>query len=279
MRETGRLFLALAAVGILLLLSTALFACARATSTEAADTDAEETMVEDVETTGSEDADTIAGTESNDTLNGTEGADKLDGRGGDDEINGLAGADEIDGGTGNDTIRSGPYDAEEDTVEGGDGDDTLLTFDLPAARDVVGCGVGTDDVVADSLDEVADDCEEVEKMQETEPNIADGTYELVPTPSSECSLGRGTLTVGVDPATGQRGVEVQFEERRAPQGVVEACSPRVDYETPVTAQGEPAAQETGRRSYKGKKPSQQEIDEVIKGAQNGQGESVSPAEP
>ncbi len=278
-----------------------------AEDTETASTEDADTLV------GTEGVDTIEGTEGADKFDGRDGDDTIFGLGGSDEIDGGTGADKLygvddkrapddgddeirggfgddtifggpgadtlEGEEGNDTVYAGPYDSDVDAVEGGEGDNTLLTADLPASRDVVGCGAGTDEVVADSLDEVADDCEDVEKMQETEPNIADGTYELVPAPSSECSLGKGTLTVGVDPATGQRGVGVQFEERQAPQGAVEACGPRIDYETPVTEQGEPAAQETGRRSYKGKKPSQQEIDEVMKGAQNGQEEPAIPAEP
>ncbi len=230
-------------------------------------------------TEGAEGSDVIEGTEEDDTINGTEGDDTIDGGGANDEINGLAGADEIDGGEGNDTIRAGPYDADVDTIEGNEGDDTTLTFDLPAARDIVGCGAGNDDVVADSLDETAEDCEDVERVQETEPDLADGTYELVPDPSSECSLGRGTLTIGADPATGERGVGVELGEQQDTSGEFEACETRIDYETPVTAQGEPAEQETNRRSYKGKRPPQREIDEMMREAQSIEGQVAAPAEP
>lgn len=101
------------------------------------------------------------------------------------------------------------------------------------------------------MDEAAEDCEDVERVQETEPDLADGTYELVPAPSSECSMGTASLTVGTDPATGERGVGVEFGEQQATPGVVEACEPRIDYETPVAARGEPAEQETNRRAYRG----------------------------
>lgn len=175
-------------------------------------------------------------------------------------IAGLAGADRISGGPGADTLYAGPYDADVDTLEGGAGDDTLVTADLPASRDVVRCGPGADEVTADSLDEVAADCEDVDRIQETEPELAEGTYELVPSPFSECSLGKGTLIVRVDPATGQRGVEQRFGgEMTVPEGAPagaregarEQCGAVIDYETPVTERGEPASRETMRRAYEG----------------------------
>jgi hypothetical protein len=43
------------------------------------------------------------------------------------------------------------------------------------------------------------------RVQEEEPQLADGTYELVPGPSSERNLGEGTVTIGNDPETGERG--------------------------------------------------------------------------
>lgn len=216
---------------------------------------------------GADGDDAIEGTEGDDTIQGTEGDDAIDGGGGADLITALAGDDDVAGGAGNDTLYAGPYDADVDTLEGGDGDDTLLTFDLPAARDVVGCGAGADEVKADSLDEVGADCEDVDRVRETEPDLAEGTYELVPSPSSECSLGKGTMTVGVDPATGQRGVEIRFgplgqAHSGAPEGAAEECGANVDYETPVTERGEPAARETMRRAYEGEEPPRRGIDEM-----------------
>jgi hypothetical protein len=135
-------------------------------------------------------------------------------------------------------------------------------------------------VKADSLDEAAPDCEDVDRAQEAEPEIAEGTYELVPSPSSECSMGNGTLVVKGDPATGQRGVETRFGPiGAAPREEAEECGALVDYETPVTEQGEPAPRETMRRAYEGEKPPPREIDEMEGEAQDMREEPAPPAEP
>lgn len=258
---------------------------ARSAGGTVADYEAEEGNAEETNVPAGADGNAaIEGTEGDDTIQGTEGDDAIDGGGGDDLITALAGADVIDGGAGADTLYAGPYDADPDTLEGGDGDDTLLTFDLPASKDTVRCGAGADEVKADSLDEAADDCEDVDMVRETEPDLAEGTYELVPSPSSECSLGKGTMTVGVDPATGQRGVEIRFgplgqAHSGAPEGTAEECGANVDYETPVTERGEPAAQETMRRAYEGEKPPRRGIDEMEGEARNMQEEPAPPAKP
>ena len=304
MGERGRLLRALAMAGALILLAWTATACAGGVANEGraeaggAETDGARTadgssdeVTEATDETsntsdGAEDDGTIEGTEGDDTLEGTENADAIEGRGGDDLIAGMAGADRLWGGPGADTVYAGPYDADVDALEGGEGDDTLVAFDLPASRDVARCGPGSDEVTVDSLDEAAADCEDVDRIQETEPEIAQGTYELVPSPSSECSMGKGTLVVGVDPATGQRGVEQRFGgEMTLPQGVPagasEGCGANIDYETPVTKRGEPAPRETMRRAYEGEKDPPRDINEIMKGrgTEEMRRERAEPVEP
>lgn len=219
----------------------------------------------------------ISGNEKNDTIVGGPGADELHGARDDDTINGMGGADTIDGGVGADVIRTGPLEEKDvDTVRGDEGNDTIYVANYPASKDVVGCGRGDKDkVVADSLDEVASSCEKVERIQEEEPQLADGTYGLVPAPSSECSLGEGTFTIGNDPETGERSVEVNIGDQPgaegAPDSTVKACKIQVDYQNPVPAPqgGEVSAQGLGSTySYKGEKPPQTEVDQLVQEAQN-----------
>ena len=284
MGERSRLLRAFATAGALVLLAGMVTACAGSVANggqekagsantdgaRTADGDPDDVAEATVETSnvsdGAKDDNTIEGKDDADTIEGTEGSDKIDGRGGDDLIAGLAGTDHVSGGVGADTLYAGPYDADVDTLEGGEGDDTLVPGDLPASRDVVRCGPGADEVTADSLDEVAGDCEDVDRIQETEPEIAEGTYELVPSPSSECSMGEGTLVVRVDPATGQRGVEQSFGPITSEPGdPPQECGAVVDYETPVTERGEPAPEETMRRAYEGEKTPPRDINEMMKG--------------
>lgn len=71
-----------------------------------------------------------------------------------------------DGGSGDDIITGSSYDNQldggegVDTIAGGEGDDVVISVDEWA--DHVVCGPGHDRVRADELDQIADDCEEVE---------------------------------------------------------------------------------------------------------------------
>jgi Ca2+-binding RTX toxin-like protein len=103
-----------------------------------------------------------------------EDADHLDGGAGDDLLNGWNGDDTEIGGAGNDVLggRGEPGEAEadvdegSDTMDGGPGDDVLSGLDdRHAVRDVLTCGPGNDRAVADQLDEVAADCEQVDRRQ------------------------------------------------------------------------------------------------------------------
>src|SRR5215204_4399991 len=72
------------------------------------------------------------------------------------------GPDIIDGGPGDDRIVAGPLDeTSEDTVYGGSEDDVIDVVNRPTNKDIVYCGGGQDRVTTDTLDSVADDCEDV----------------------------------------------------------------------------------------------------------------------
>ena len=83
-------------------------------------------------------------------------------RGGDgaDRLGGGPGPDLLEGEAGDDTIVGGPGG---DRVTGGDGNDTIDTRDETLDRIV--CGPGVDDVVADPIDEIAPDCEDLVHVQ------------------------------------------------------------------------------------------------------------------
>ena len=107
-------------------------------------------------------ADLLAGDTGNDVLDGGEGGDDLRGDEGNDTITGAGGNDTIQGGTG------------ADTVDAGEGDDTVNVPDGTA--DKVTCGGGVNTVRADTVDEVAADCENVERA-------------FIPPPSGEQAAG------------------------------------------------------------------------------------------
>jgi hypothetical protein len=94
----------------------------------------------------------------NDLLAGDSGNDVLDGGEGADDLRGDEGSDTLTGAGGNDTIQAGPGT---DTVDAGEGDDTVNVPD--GSVDKVTCGNGVDTVRADTVDEVAPDCENVER--------------------------------------------------------------------------------------------------------------------
>jgi Ca2+-binding RTX toxin-like protein len=101
---------------------------------------------------------TRSGTANADTLTGTSRSDTLRGLGGNDLLRGLAGDDRLFGGAGADRLVGGPG---HDQVHGGPGNDRLETRD--GQRDTVDCGAGRDVVIADQLDLVAKNCENVRR--------------------------------------------------------------------------------------------------------------------
>jgi Ca2+-binding RTX toxin-like protein len=98
---------------------------------------------------GGSGADNFTGSGDANTLTGAAGADTLNGLGGDDTIAGGADGDTIDPGTGNDNITAG------------EGDDVVNARD--GGTDTISCEGGTDSVVADAADNVAADCENVDR--------------------------------------------------------------------------------------------------------------------
>ena len=105
--------------------------------------------------------DNIYGSEGPDTLNGLGGNDTIYGRAGTDTIDGGYGADNLEGGIDGDTIEDGPSnDVAVDTIYGNAGDDDITAANDPSSKDVINCGNGYDTVLADTSDEIDEDCEE-----------------------------------------------------------------------------------------------------------------------
>ena len=108
--------------------------------------------------------DTITGGGAADTITGDDGNDTLFGGGGDDQMSGGDGNDRMSGGPGNDVLLGG---LGLDRLDGGDGDDDLRSRD--GLTDVVTCGSGFDRVDADTVDQIADDCEAVTRTLTAPP--------------------------------------------------------------------------------------------------------------
>jgi hypothetical protein len=94
-------------------------------------------------------AKSVTGTNGPDVLRGTDRSDKLYGKGGHDRLYGLDGNDLLVGGPGRDLL------------EGAAGNDRLLARD--DERDTVRCGSGRDQAVVDKKDQIASNCEAVDR--------------------------------------------------------------------------------------------------------------------
>ena len=112
----------------------------------------------------------VKGGDGNDTLLGSDADDELLGEGGDDRITGAAG---------------------KDSVDGGEGGDTLLVRD--GARDSIVCGGGEDAGEADLEDELAADCEKVERP--LVPGSLDPNNPVAPADSGKPEPGRTVAVV------------------------------------------------------------------------------------
>lgn len=108
------------------------------------------------------------------TLLGGPGADRLTGGPANDQLSGDDGDDLLAGGGGADVAVGG---LGFDEVGGGAGDDDVRVRD--GIQDVVRCGEGTDAVDADTLDEVAGDCEAVTRTLTAAPPGAYGARDRV----------------------------------------------------------------------------------------------------
>jgi hemolysin type calcium-binding protein len=120
---------------------------------------------EDKATVSVDIATTLLGGPGADDLTGGPAADQLSGDDGDDVLAGGAGADVLVGGAGI------------DDVSGDDGDDDVRVRD--GLQDLVRCGGGDDKVDADTLDEVAADCEAVVRTPTPAPAGAGGARDRV----------------------------------------------------------------------------------------------------
>jgi hypothetical protein len=98
---------------------------------------------------------TVLGGPGSDTLRLGGSADRLQGDEGNDDVAAGGGNDVVDGGLGFDRL------------EGGDGDDELRSAD--GLTDRVACGPGRDRVAADTVDDVAGDCEQVDRRPVVPP--------------------------------------------------------------------------------------------------------------
>lgn len=105
----------------------------------------------------------VTGGPGDDSLRTYDYNDTIDGAGGNDTIEGGYGDDTITGGPGRDTINAeaGTGSCNFLVCRVGGGNDTILVRD--GEQDSVTCGVGTDRVVADAIDTIAADCENVER--------------------------------------------------------------------------------------------------------------------
>ncbi len=122
------------------------------------------------------------------------GSDRLLGGAGDDALGGGAGDDTLEGGDGDDTLD--PLDGA-DTVRGGPGTDTITARD--GTVDVVSCGDGADPpVIADREDDVAADCEYVDRPPPPSPPPA--PEPPAPGPPASDPGGQGPPPAPADPA-------------------------------------------------------------------------------
>ena len=103
---------------------------------------------------------TLLGGPGSDTLRTGPAADRVQGDDGNDDLAGGPGADVLDGGLGFDVLR------------GDEGDDEIKVAD--GLLDRVECGTGRDKVEADTLDDVAIDCEDIARRPVVPPADAGG---------------------------------------------------------------------------------------------------------
>ena len=101
--------------------------------------------------------DRLSGQWGKDRIAGSSGKDKISGGSGADKLSGGSSADRISGGSGKDRISGG---SAKDKVRGGSGDDRISVAG-DGKKDRVNCGAGKDKVLADRIDVVAANCEDV----------------------------------------------------------------------------------------------------------------------
>lgn len=141
-----------------------------------------------------------------DAVAGDDGDDVIAAGGGDDQVNAGDGDDEIDGGAGSDVIEAG---LGVDSVTGGDGGDDLRVRD--GIADTVRCGAGEDKVDADTLDDIALDCEDVKRLPTPVPELGGTT-----------GRDRTAPRVRVGGPTTQRGTRLKLLATSSERGTISA---------------------------------------------------------
>lgn len=128
------------------------------------------------------------------TVHGGAGDDNITGGGGADHLYGDAGNDTLHGELGDDYLEGGPGT---DTVSGDGGNDTINVVD--STLDHVTCSSGTDTVQADDADDVATDCENVQRTapgQTTTTGTTGSTDPTQPGGTTNTTSGPGGATGG-----------------------------------------------------------------------------------
>jgi hypothetical protein len=120
------------------------------------------------------DVEKVVGGSGADALDGNDGPNTLDGGDGDDTLTGLGGADTLSGGSGSDVIQA-----------------------RDGAADTVSCGPGADRAVVDAADQVAGDCETVERPDPVVTPTPTPTATPVPTVTPPGDLGQVKPPVAV----------------------------------------------------------------------------------
>jgi Ca2+-binding RTX toxin-like protein len=156
---------------------------------------------------------TIVGDNRANDLYGTAGNDRLVGRGGDDDLYGRAG---------NDVIIPGPG---QDDVYAGAGNDRILAAD--GQHDDISCGPGTDTVVADRIDDVHPNCENVRLVGPT-TSPPTGT-----SPISSAEAGRIAAA-----HVGGRVDDIERENDYGAYWEVDVYAPQGEYTIYVSAAGQ-----------------------------------------
>lgn len=156
------------------------------------------------------------------TITGDNRANDLYGTPGNDRIVGLGGDDDLYGRAGNDVLIPGPGD---DDVYGGPGNDRIHADDGEA--DDISCGPGVDRVVADAIDDVHRNCEQVERVGSSAPP-ATGT-----TPITADEAGRIAVA-----HVGGRVDDIERENDYGAYWEVDVYAPRGEYTIYVSATGQ-----------------------------------------
>jgi Ca2+-binding RTX toxin-like protein len=146
----------------------------------------------------------LVGSDGADTLVSYDYADEIDGKGGDDTIEGGNGDDRIVGGPGRDTINAeaGPNSCNFLVCRGLFGNDWVDVRD--GEKDTVTCGPGTDTVIADAIDEIAADCEKVDRGTVPGPDPGDRDRDGGTPAVNRCVVPK--VKAGTKPAAAKRAL-------------------------------------------------------------------------